>query len=251
MKTGSDTVRLIAHRGGVVDEKHPENSFEALEAAILHGYWMVEIDIRPTADGVPVVYHESLFPGGDQDWLDIHSTSFAVLREVSEGQLLQFADYLERVGERIGLMINLKDHDPPRGYLGGVEALLEATGLLRSCWFIGVPSGTRHFLGKGRVSVNPRNLSGSSDYDVAARDGRFLFGHGRDLDGAAIRTSFRARLDVVPSINEYHYLMAGEDPMERGAADIARLLAAGVRVFQIDSSYEDGFASCGTETWRP
>ncbi len=52
-------MRLIAHRGGVVDAERPENSAEAITAAIERGYWMIEVDVRRTKDGEPVLHHDS------------------------------------------------------------------------------------------------------------------------------------------------------------------------------------------------
>lgn len=49
---------LIAHRGGVMGPELAENSLGALELAALNGYAMVEMDIRMTADGVPVAFHD-------------------------------------------------------------------------------------------------------------------------------------------------------------------------------------------------
>lgn len=65
--------QLIAHRGGVVDPKRPENSLEALEEAIRQGYQQVEIDVRKTRDGVLVTHHDPHF-----------RNSFGVNREVRE-----------------------------------------------------------------------------------------------------------------------------------------------------------------------
>jgi hypothetical protein len=48
--------RLIAHRGGIVDESHAENSPGSIEAAIKRGYWMLEVDIRRTRDGEPILH---------------------------------------------------------------------------------------------------------------------------------------------------------------------------------------------------
>jgi len=47
-------LRLIAHRGGVVDAGRPENSPGAVQAAIHQGYWMIEVDIRQSRDGEPL-----------------------------------------------------------------------------------------------------------------------------------------------------------------------------------------------------
>src|SRR5690625_6725321 len=39
-------VKLIAHRGGIVNENGIENSRAAMEEAIRRGYWMLEIEDR-------------------------------------------------------------------------------------------------------------------------------------------------------------------------------------------------------------
>ena len=39
--------------------EHPENTIEAFEGAILAGADMVELDVRMTADHVPVVLHDA------------------------------------------------------------------------------------------------------------------------------------------------------------------------------------------------
>ncbi len=48
----------IAHRGG--GEDHPENSLPAIAQAVDLGYRYVEIDIRATRDGVPVLFHDEM-----------------------------------------------------------------------------------------------------------------------------------------------------------------------------------------------
>src|ERR1035437_6914016 len=41
-----EPIRLIAHRGGLVDQHHPENSVSSAEEAIRRGYWMLEMDLQ-------------------------------------------------------------------------------------------------------------------------------------------------------------------------------------------------------------
>ena len=53
--------RLIAHRGGIVDSTSDENSLQALEKAAARGYWMAEIDVRVTKDGMLITHHDNTF----------------------------------------------------------------------------------------------------------------------------------------------------------------------------------------------
>jgi glycerophosphoryl diester phosphodiesterase len=61
LRPDDDRIHLIAHRGGIVDDTHPENSPASVEAAIQRGYWMLEVDIRRTRDGRAVVQHDANF----------------------------------------------------------------------------------------------------------------------------------------------------------------------------------------------
>lgn len=47
---------LIAHRGYAA--RYPENTLQALEAAVAAGARFVEVDVQLSADGVPVLFHD-------------------------------------------------------------------------------------------------------------------------------------------------------------------------------------------------
>jgi len=58
---GQTPLRLIAHRGGIVDDRYAENSSAAVEAAIARGYWMLEVGVRESKDGKLVAQHDPDF----------------------------------------------------------------------------------------------------------------------------------------------------------------------------------------------
>src|SRR2546430_17148868 len=47
---------VVAHRGA--SATYPENTLEAFEGAVAAGADVVELDVRLTADGVPVILHD-------------------------------------------------------------------------------------------------------------------------------------------------------------------------------------------------
>jgi len=57
-------VLVSAHRGGAGDDRSSENTLAAFEAAIALGCDYVEFDVRLTADGTPVVFHDDELADG-------------------------------------------------------------------------------------------------------------------------------------------------------------------------------------------
>lgn len=54
---------VSAHRGGAGDLHAAQNTLEAFEAAIAMGCDFVEFDVRLTADGTPVIFHDAELSG--------------------------------------------------------------------------------------------------------------------------------------------------------------------------------------------
>ena len=50
-------MHIIAHRG--FSSKYPENTLLAFDEAIKAGAWMIETDIRLSADDIPMIFHDS------------------------------------------------------------------------------------------------------------------------------------------------------------------------------------------------
>ena len=102
---------IYAHRGA--SASHPENTLAAFEAAIMVGADGIELDVRATSDGVPVVSHDI---GLHRAWaIDraISRLSLTELRETTPA-IPTFAEVLALVAGRIHLDIEIKE--------AGVEA---------------------------------------------------------------------------------------------------------------------------------
>ena len=74
---------VIAHRGASADR--PENTLEAFELALDQGADALEVDVRVSADGVPIIVHDpSTGRTGDGD-IPVAASTAAVLREIDAG----------------------------------------------------------------------------------------------------------------------------------------------------------------------
>lgn len=95
---------LIVHRGG--RGFGPENTLEALEAALDHGVEMLETDVRMSRDGVPVILHGPFLGLGLAARMD--------MREIRERapHVPTLREYLEVAGGRCSLNLEIKRCDP-------------------------------------------------------------------------------------------------------------------------------------------
>ena len=112
--------RVYAHRGA--SATHPENSLAAFEAALGLGVDGVELDIRSTADGVPVVSHDGNLRrtlGIDRALSDISSGD---LREIAPS-IPTFAEVLALIDGRCHLDVEIKEAGVEQGVLDRLASL--------------------------------------------------------------------------------------------------------------------------------
>ncbi len=237
-------VRLIAHRGGVVDATHIENHLPAIDEAVRRGYWMLEVDIRESKDGRLVVHHDADFKrfyGDERLVVNMNWDEIKQLRS-TPGNLrpLEFAEYAAACHGRIRLMLDVKGPEHSDDFFESLVTTLEDNDLLDSAYVIGTEQARQVFLDRAKIGVNPLKLVDhvASGEDVKRR--YFLFGHGRDFESEAIELARSRGVDIVPSINTFHYPAATH--LDGAAADIRRLKQLGIDCFQIDSVYE-GFCT--------
>ncbi len=234
-----EPIRLIAHRGGVVDGHHPENSAGAAKEAIQRGYWMLEIDLQETKDGHIVVHHDDFQEsfGVLKMPADLTMSEISKLRAVEDhSHPLEFSRFAALCRGKIQLMIDTKPPHHSKEFYESMEKTLKDNGLLQGAYFIGTAEARAYFKGKARISISREELERKLAAGEDVSHDYFLFEHGTTLDEKGIALGKRAGIPVVVSINEDHY--AGRPHMMAAHADIERLRKLGVTYFQIDSAYD-------------
>jgi glycerophosphoryl diester phosphodiesterase len=111
---------IVAHRG--IATEAPENTLAAFQRAIELGADAVELDVRLTADQIPVVYHYFYLGENTSVSGAIFDFTLAQLRTVEvyckenpavkAGRISTLAEILEAVGGKIGLEIEIKGPEP-------------------------------------------------------------------------------------------------------------------------------------------
>ena len=157
------TTTPIAHRG-LHDEEIPENSIASFRAAIDAGY-AIEFDVRLTADGIPVVFHDrklsrltdaaglvEAVPWSDLRELELDGTTETVPR---------LGTVLEVVDGQVPLLVEIKNRSTSVGPLEDrvIEALDDYTGAVTDGSIVGDRSIVA---GQSLVAVqsfNPRTLA--------------------------------------------------------------------------------------------
>ena len=236
---GDAQLRLIAHRGGVVEGDLAENTKPALDEAAKRGYWMVEVDVQESADGHAVAHHDADFKrfyGVPKQLADMNWNEIRKLRTKGGARPLDFADFTEACSGRMRLMIDTKGPGHSPEFYEAMHRAMVEHDLLDSAYFIGTGESKAFFRGKARVSVNRDELRAAINAGEDTARLYFLFEHGRSLDAEGIALARKAGVPVVASVNTFHYI--GRDHMLAAAADIRRLKKLGVTKFQIDSVYE-------------
>lgn len=125
-------LRPTAHRGlhnakrGIV-----ENTGPAFEAAMAKGYG-IECDVRPAADGLPVVFHDEALTrlvAGRGPIAKVTERQLQSLRHrVGGAPILTFDELLELVSGRVPLLVEIKSewHPPQKSFLSKLATAASA-----------------------------------------------------------------------------------------------------------------------------
>jgi glycerophosphoryl diester phosphodiesterase len=120
---------IVAHRGIPIEA--PENSMASFQKAIELGADAVELDVRLTADKIPVVYHYYYLQENTSASGAIFDFTLEQLRdvkvfcknnpEVNDGRISTLAEILETLRGKIGVEIEIKGPEPEAPeIIGGV-----------------------------------------------------------------------------------------------------------------------------------
>jgi glycerophosphoryl diester phosphodiesterase len=93
---------VSAHRGGAGDDHARENTVAAFESAIATGCDYVEFDVRLTADGRAVLFHDDLLADGAR------VISRHLYAELADAELVELDAVLELVRGRVKAHVDLK-----------------------------------------------------------------------------------------------------------------------------------------------
>ena len=242
-KTPDAEQRLIAHRGGVVNESHTENTLEAALAAIANGYSMLEVDLRETRDGAFLVHHDETFErfyGDTRTVSSLNRNEVETLRMKTNGAAPLFLDQLlealSQQGPRVQLMLDWKSQATEPAAFSRLAAQLRAASKLQGALVIGSDAARDAFIGKAKVGRTLREIEARAAAGEPVAQRYVLFAHGRDLTAEQLLRAKELNVEVVPSVNQLHYADL-VTPEAAARHDLIRLRAMGVHTFQIDSLY--------------
>lgn len=128
MQDAAVFLKPIAHRGLHGRDGRIENTAAAFEAAIAKGYGM-ECDVRPAADGTPMVFHDETLERLIEGKGRVSAHNAAALKRFTfcagDARMLALAELLELVGGRQPILVEIKStwEVPDSRFLQQVAAL--------------------------------------------------------------------------------------------------------------------------------
>lgn len=234
--------RLIAHRGGVVDDAHPENSPGSIQAAIQRGYWMLEVDVRRTKDGEPILQHDPTFQRFYGDNRAVEELTWAEVQRLrskpGNTSPIHFRDVCRMCKGKAGLMLDIKSDNWPDEFYRGLMREMQDHDLMRSAYLLGSDKLKRVFRGKCRLSSNRKSLREAVARGEDVAGNYFLFELAGILDEETIGLCRKHNVTPVAAINTFRYTEAKRDEVKGPEEDAARLKKLGVEHYQIDSRYD-------------
>ena len=227
---------LIAHRGGVITATAPEGSLNAIRLAAVDGYDMVELDIRPTRDHYPVVYHNHNLKedtGREGKVADLSLAEITTIPYLGVNETIPSLESALRMCRDLdlGVMLDFKTDGSNTYYQRVLDSLI-GYNLLHSTITISSRKSVRAFF-RGKIWL--RIL----ETDESEGEGQYRFDRASTFDRKIIERLHENGKLAFPALNTFHY--PPENNLKDAGRDAARLLEAGADGFQIDSVYQHFF----------
>ena len=235
---------LIAHRGGVINEKTPECSLAAIRLAKKQGYAMVELDVQQSRDGIPIVFHDNNLKeacGIDNQIANMDSKQIS---KIKFSQTDQTIITLQRALEEclalsLGVMLDVKVRED-EAFFQTVANLIKKYKYEPSTITINAdPTLRRCFTGVVMLTVTPDEFSLVQEGETVDLSGKYWFGLPHRIPDDMVKRLHQNGAYVIPAINTFRYPQHNHYELAR--KDINRLIRAGVEGFQIDSVYQPLF----------
>lgn len=229
--------KLIAHRGGVVDEKTPENSIDALKKAVKIGYWMVEVDMRLTKDSIFITQHDNTFKRyfgvdrkvSDMEWLEIKK-----LRTQTGSKVLDLESVLKFCAKNnLNVMIDNKVRGNDTALFTKVVKMLDKYNLRKNALMIGTEESTEFFTGKIRLSCDKKQLENNIKRKDYKQSNYYLFANPTKEDMDWAKENDIMVVGVINALNMPKEMLLADG---KGKADYLKNL--GIKYIQIDSMFD-------------
>jgi len=237
--------QLIAHRGGIVDDQHAENSPGSVQTAIDRGFWMLEVDIRRTKDGEPILQHDNNFERFYGDPRKVEEVTWkeasALRSKPGNTSPIHFRDLCAMCKGKTRLMLDIKSESFPDDFYVSLKRSLFENGLLESTYLLGGGTKAKSFLGTSVYpSCNRKSLAAAMERGDDTKH-MYLFELASELTEESVDLCRKAGITPVAAINTFRYEMAKRDVMQGAAEDAEKMKKLGITHFQIDSVYEKLF----------
>jgi glycerophosphoryl diester phosphodiesterase len=241
-------LHLIAHRGGVVDESRSENSLGAIQEAIRQGYARIEVDIRSSKDGQPYLHHDKTLEkiyGVSANAEDLTWEELSALRTKLGGTApVHFDALCELCTGKIALMLDFKTLDQKPSFYAGLAKSLKRRKLLANAYCLGGDDWFwkgKFAAGGARISRSYGQLQHDLSHQIDPSRTSYLFDLANRWKPEWNGFADALGVSAVAAVNTFRYTIQKRDEWLGPKEDITRLLAQGVRGFQIDSRYRPLF----------
>lgn len=233
---------LIAHRGGVITPSSSECSLTAIQIAGKTGYDMVELDVRMSKDGIPIVFHDRTLEkacGRSESISDLTADELLTIRYLKgEDHIVTFETALQECrSQNLGIMLDLKAGRDDAQFLATLDQLIVKTGYENASITFSDTESTRRHLKHVRFTPTKAEIQQLREKQDLKLQERFWFGLPNQLPNSDIQLLKKSGALIFPAINTFRYPKSNH--IELAKKDIRRLLDKGVDGFQLDSVYHD------------